>query len=102
MDVPEKWHGYDCSDYFRSPLAHEGWWDDDSQYWYIEPAERVQEDSARDFLVIGGPGVDGIKWGYRKGERGIWAHHPIDDEFVLLAESAAELRDGYRSGRITV
>ena len=102
MEVPEKWHRYDCEDYFRSPLAEHGWWDDEGQYWYVEPAQRLRENSAREFLVIGGPGVDGIEWGYRRGRQGIWAHYPIEDEFLLLARSASDLREGYSSGRITV
>ncbi|MCC6670907.1 MAG: hypothetical protein IT458_07595 [Planctomycetes bacterium] len=102
MEVPEKWRGYDCGDYFQSPVAEEGWWDEEGQYWYIEPAGKLREDAGHQFLVIGGPGVDGIHWGYRKGHRGIWAHYPIEDEFVLLAGSASELREGYSSGRIKV
>jgi hypothetical protein len=102
MDVPEQWRCYECSDYFQSSLAERGWWDEGGQYWYIEPAERVREDTALELLIIGGPGVDGIRWGYRKGQRGIWAHYPIERELVLLAASAAELREGYGSGRITV
>ena len=102
MEIPEKWQGYDCGDYYRSPLAQQGWWDEESQYWYIEPAPRVHEDIAREFLIIGGPGVDGIEWGYRRRHQGLWAHYPIDDEFVLLAGSTSELREGYLSGRITV
>ena len=102
MDVPEKWRSYNCDDYFLSPLSENGWWDEPAQCWYIEPADRVLEDARRDFLIIGRPGVDGIQWGYRRGEQGLWAHYPIDDEFVLLARSASELRDGYASGRITV
>jgi hypothetical protein len=102
MDVPEKWRGYACADYFGSPLAEQGWYDEDAQFWYIEVAENLREDTEREFLVIGGPGVDGLEWGYRKGHRGIWTYYPIDDEFVLIAASASELGEGYSSGRITV
>jgi hypothetical protein len=102
MDVPEKWHSYDCRDYFLSPLSESGWWDEAGQCWYIEPAEHVYEDGEREFLVIGRPGVDGIEWGYRRGHQGIWAFYPIGREFVLLAESASEFREGYESGRIWV
>ena len=102
MDVPEIWRGYECADYFSSTLAEHGWWDEDGQYWYIEPAPNVREEVTHPFLVIGGPGVDGIRWGYRKGHRGIWAHYPIEDEFILLAGSASELREGYASGAIKV
>jgi hypothetical protein len=102
MNVPAKWKDYDCADYFQSPLAEHGWWDEGGQYWYIEPAQRVHESAEQEFLIIGGPGVDGIRWGYRKGHPGIWAQYPIEDEFVLLAASASALREGYASGAITV
>ena len=101
MDVPEKWHSYDCADYFQSTLSEKGWWDEEGQCQYIEPADRVFEDYAREFLVIGRPGVDGIQWGYRKGHAGIWAHYPIENTFVLLADTASNLRAGFHSGRIT-
>jgi hypothetical protein len=100
MDVPEHWREYNCGDYFASPTAEEGCWDEGAHCWYIEPAERVHEDSSREFLVIGRPGVDGIKWGYRKGRHGIWAYYPIEDEFVIFADSASELRIRYLSGRL--
>ena len=102
MDVPEKWQGYECGDYCKSLLATHGWWDEGGQYWYIEPAQKVLEDLALELLIIGGPGVDGIRWGYRRHHRGIWAYYPIEDEFVLLAATASELQTGYASGRIKV
>jgi hypothetical protein len=102
MDVPENWRAYNCSDYFASPLSETGWWDPDGQCWFIEPAHRVREDTSREFLIVGRPGVDGIEWGYRRGYPGIWAHYPIEDQFRLLAESASGLREGYCAGRITV
>jgi hypothetical protein len=102
MDVPEAWRAYACEDYLSSELARCGWWDAEGQCWYIEPLERVYEDQERQFLVIGRPGVDGIDWGYRKGRPGIWAHYLIENTFVLIAESASILRDGYESGTITV
>jgi hypothetical protein len=102
MDVPEGWRSYNCADYFRSPLSETGWWDPEGQCWYIEPAPSVREDLARELLVIGRPGVDGIEWGYRRGEQGIWAHYPIGDTFRFVAASAEDLRDGYSSGRIKV
>jgi hypothetical protein len=102
MDIPDKWRAYDCSDYFRSLLAETGWWDEGGQCWYIEPAERIYEDQSREFLVIGRPGVDGIEWGYRRDHEGVWAHYPIEDVFVLIADSAVRLRDGYSSGAIKV
>jgi hypothetical protein len=58
--------------------------------------------SELDFLVIGRPGWDGIEFGYRRGKRGIWAYYPIEGRFVAVAESTADLVEGYVSSRITV
>jgi hypothetical protein len=102
MMIPEAWRGYDCGDYFSSELAEHGWWDDGGSYWYIEPADRLAEDGELHLLIIGGPGVDLIRWGYRKGHPGIWAHYPMEQEWRLVAQSAPDLRDGYASGRILV
>lgn len=102
MLVPEHWRDYRCEDYFASSLAETGYWDEPGQYWYFWPADRVVEDPGRQFLIIGGPGVDGIDWGYRKGRRGLWAYYPIGRRYVLLAPTFAELADGWLSGRLTV
>lgn len=102
MEVPQEWLDYECRDHFDSPLAERGWWDEDGQCWYIQPATRLREAASGNFLVIGGPGVGGIEWGYRKGKPGIWVHYSIEDEFVLIADTVAELQEGYDSGRIRV
>jgi hypothetical protein len=102
MVVPERWQEYNCEDYFASPLAETGYWDEGGQYWYFWRADRILEDHKRQFLVIGSAGVDGIDWGYRKGLRGLWAYYPIDSEFVLLTDTFAELVERWLSGRLTV
>jgi hypothetical protein len=102
MDVPERWLEFDCGDYFSSALAVHGYWDEPGQHWYIWPAERVYQDIGRQFLVIGDAGVDGIDWGYRRGEPGLWACYPIDGEFVWLAPTAEVLLEGWLSGAIKV
>lgn len=102
MTLGVKWDAYSCADYLSSRLAQTGWWDEEGQCWYILRADRAYEDEARALLVIGGPGVDGIVWGYRRGHSGVWAYYPMDDELVLIAESALDLEAGYASGRIRV
>lgn len=102
MDVPERWRNFACNDYSNSRLATAGYWDESGQCWYIWPAERVCEDTERQFLIIGSAGVDGIDWGYRKGELGVWAWYPIDGEFVMLAPTADALLQGWLSGAITL
>jgi len=73
MNIPDKWRVYECTDYFESALAMHGYWDERSQIWVIEPIERVEERTDCKFLQIGRPGVDGIGFGYRLGQSGIWA-----------------------------
>lgn len=103
MKVPEQWRDYACGDYFASPLAINGYWDDPGQLWLIEPRERVEEQVDAGFLQVGRPGVDGIGFGYRKGLPGFWAfHRMVAHECQYLAPSVQEFLDGWFSGRITV
>jgi hypothetical protein len=60
MIVVAGWQAYNCADYFRASLAQDGWWEPHGQWWYMEPAQRIHEDGAREFLVIGRPTVDGF------------------------------------------
>ena len=109
--VPARWHEYDCGDYFSSALADHGYWDEPGQYWYIWPADRVYEDVERQFLRIGSAGVDGVDWGYRRGQPGLWAYpnhnipvgpeRRVDGEFVWLAPTAKALLQGWLTGAIT-
>jgi hypothetical protein len=98
--IPARWQEYGCADYFASELAERGYLDEAAQYWLIEPTERIYEEPDLRFLAIGGPGMDGIRWGYRLGESGVWAY-PIDGEFVRLAATAEALLQGWNAGTIT-
>jgi hypothetical protein len=103
MKIPHQWCGYPCDDYFSSPLAMQGYWDEPGQLWLIEPAERVEEDLQAEFLQVGRPGVDSIGFGYRKGEPGFWAYHRmVDTEFQFLAPSVQQFLEGWLNGSITV
>lgn len=100
--VPERWRTFNCEDYFSSVLAQQGYWDEAVQYWHVWSSDRVYERADLPLLVIGGPGVDGIDWGYRAGHTGLWAYFPINGEFVWLATTAEALLKGWQSGTITV
>jgi len=102
MEVPIQFSEYSGADYFSSPFAHSGYWDELSQLMLIEPVDDIEKDSEMGFLQIGRPGVDGIGFGYRKGCPGIWAYYPMEGEFSFLCSSVVELVEDWESGRITV
>jgi hypothetical protein len=102
MKTPAELQGFHCDDYFASPWAERGYWVEPAQLKLVVPVAEHELSSDQDFLVIGRPGVDGIEFGYRRGQRGIWAYYPIERRYVAIAETTADLIDGYTSGRITV
>src|SRR5688500_15756547 len=104
MNVPDPWRSYNCEDYFSSRFAEVGFRGNDplDPYPYIEPAANVFVDPDRGFLPIGGPGSDGIRWGYRKNMQGLWAYLPIDGEFLFLAPDVHTLVEGWMNGNITM
>jgi hypothetical protein len=103
MEVPARWRKYTCLDYFCSPIAVTGCWDDGAEHWLIEPADRIEEDLDAGFLQVGSPGVDSIGFGYRQGHPGFWAfHRMIDQDFQFLAPTIQEFLKGWFAGRITV
>jgi hypothetical protein len=96
-------NSYRCDDYLSSSLARDGLWDEPSQLWLIEPAERVEEDCDSEFMQVGSPGVDSIGFGYRKNHAGFWAlHRMAQGRFQYLAETVQEFLGGWFAGRISV
>jgi len=103
MDVPEQWRGYPCEDYFSSPFAAGGYWDELAEVWLIEPVDRLEEEAEAEFLQVGRPGVDSIGFGYRKRHSGFWAfHRMVEEEFQYLAPTVNEFIAGWYAGEITV
>jgi hypothetical protein len=93
---------YDCAEYLDSQWSRDGLWDQSAQLWLIEPSTRAEEQPAIGFLQIGRPGVDGIGFGYRAGQSGLWAYHPLEQRFQWLAPTLAALVAGWQAGRISV
>ena len=92
-------NGYALDEYL-TPTYEQGWYDDLAQQWLIVPPGAAYESNG--LFVIGSPGVDGIVWGYRRGEYGIWMYEPISQDFTYLAPSLASFVDGWNVGTITV
>jgi hypothetical protein len=102
MAIPEQYTAYECADYFASERFTHGYFDETSQMTIIYAAADLAEHSELGFLAVGRPGVDGMEWGYRRGESGLWAYYPIGREFMYLAPTVAALVDGWYSGAIVV
>ena len=90
-------NGFDVPD---APV--DGFYSTVEQYWTIRPPSEWEHDPDRSWLCLGGPGVDGIEFGVRKNTPGVFAYYPIDDDYVLKADSVPELIRGWRDGTITV
>jgi hypothetical protein len=102
MMIPEQYAAYDCADYFASERFTHGHYDEAAHVTTFYAAEDVTEHTELGLLVVGRPGADGIEWGYRRGESGLWAYYPIGRVFAYLAPTVAALCDGWYAGRITV
>jgi hypothetical protein len=99
--VPGRWEAFSCVDYFESRFARTGS-ADSSGFSFVLPLNEIYEDSELELLVIGGPGCDGIVWGYRPQMMGIWAWYPIDGTFALMASDIDDLVHGWRGGSVVV
>ena len=99
---PNNLHGYHCRDYFGDGWAERGHFDDHSHCWIVKPLLELHPEQRLGFFAIGEPGVDGIRFGYRYGERGLWAYYPIGQEFRFVAATIEELIEGWQTGTITV
>jgi hypothetical protein len=102
MEIPEQFKDYECRDYFDSDKFTRGFYDEHAQFWTFYAAADVREHPELEFLAVGGPGCDSLEWGYRKGYPGLWAFHPVEQRFQLLAPTLAELFDRWYSERIRV
>jgi|SRR5271170_6305990 len=102
MVVPTRLRRYTCDDYFASDWSTRGCWDEEAQRNVIVPADEVQEYPDRGFLAVGRPGADGILFGYREGQTGLWAYYPIENAFVPVAGTLIDLVEGWLAGRIKV
>jgi len=107
MEIPQELRDYPCVDYFDSNLALEGYWDETNQILCILPVTEVYEltdykGQPLNFLRVGRPGVDGISFGYRKNQSGIWAYYPILGEFQYLSATIFDFLNSWLDGKITL
>ncbi len=67
---------------------------------FIEPKESWILYRKRGFLHFGHAGIDGIEFGLRKGEQGIWAYYPIEDTYEKKADTVVELIERWKKGDV--
>ncbi len=79
-----------------------GCFSDTDQYWTVRPVAEWTRDERRRWIQIGGPGVDGIQFGFLERETGVHAYYPYEDRFERIASSVPELITGWVSGAIKV
>lgn len=99
---PDHLHGFHCIDYFDGGYAERGHYDEVSHFWVVSPLHELDPGVRFGFFAVGGAGVDGVRFGYRFGHRGLWAYYPMGHEFVWKAATLAELVEGWCSGTISV
>lgn len=102
LHIPQEYAGYKCEDYFQGSWCIDGYFDDASQTLVIVPLNEAYEVEEVGFFAVGRSGVDGIDFGYRRDQMGLWAFYPIDQEFKFMAESTQALVDGWRAGSLYV
>lgn len=95
--APRCWFGYRCDEYFAN-----GWWNPEhaesqDNDGCIRPCSWIYEVPREEFLAIGTSGCDGIDFGYRKSERGLWAYYPGEAYCKPMAETLAELSRNFRA-----
>lgn len=100
--LPQRWKGFGCEEYFRDGWAGRGHFDEFSQTPVIVPLAGAYEDPELRFLVVGHSGCDGIDFGYRRNEMGLWAFYPLRREFKSMALTVKELVSGWCSGALSV
>ncbi|RBP40424.1 hypothetical protein DES53_108131 [Roseimicrobium gellanilyticum] len=102
MSIPEEYRPFACREYFEDGWSAQGHFDEDSQTLVIVPLDRSYVASEISFFAIGRSGLGGIDFGFRIGHQGLWAYHPIDQEFQFMAPTVAALVEGWCSGKLSI
>jgi hypothetical protein len=100
--MTEQFQDYACVEYFADGWSERGHFDEEAQLQVIVPLSEAYEEQDIGFFAIGRSGCGGIDFGYRKGLSGLWAYYPIDQDFLLMAPTIADLVEGWCSGRLSV
>ncbi len=70
----------------------------------ILPASVIAADTSKQWLIIGYSGVDGVEFRVKNDETdtAVYAYYPIDNEHIWVADSAEDLIEKWKEGKIRV
>jgi|GEM_PF-6229919 len=70
----------------------------------ILPADKIEEDQTKEWLIIGWPGVDGIQFRVKSKDpdQAVFAFYPIEQVHIKIADSDKDLIEKWKSGQITL
>ena len=102
MTGPIDWTAWGEDGHVYASDYRDGRHDAEAHLWFIHAEADVTVRAGAEVLEIGRAGADGITFCLRRGAPGIWAHHPIEDRFVQIADDLPALERGCMSGRIKV
>jgi hypothetical protein len=68
----------------------------------ILPADRIEEDETKEWLIIGWPGVDGIQFRVKSkdADQTVYAFYPIEQEYIKIADSDKDLIEKWKSEQV--
>jgi hypothetical protein len=69
---------------------------------FVLPTSEIELVEQEQFLGVARPGVDGILFGYRSGQPGIWAYYPSSGEFKFMSPALSGFVKGWFSGLLSV
>lgn len=102
-EIEPDFTAYQCNDYLESTYAINGYYSKEDEWKVVIPKSETKELFDDDegipigFLKFGSPGVDGISFGYRRNETGIWSHEPYNGDFRRIANDFDEFIRLYQS-----
>ena len=76
----------------------------DSLVDIILPADKIEEDETKEWLIIGWPGIDGIQFMVKSidNDQSIYAFYPIEQEYIKVADSDIDLIEKWKSGQLVL
>ncbi len=102
-EIDPDFTAYQCNDYLNSDYAINGYYSKQDEWQVVLPKSEAKEIFNEDegeligFLKVGSPGVDGISFGYRRDESGIWSHEPYEGNFRRIANDFNEFIQLFQS-----